>query len=284
MSEPLPQWLPTPAGTFRLLEWDGPQPPVLFLHGLTGVAEVWGPTVEALGLRRPRCLAMDQRGHGHSPKPEIGYSIGAYVRDAVDIVEEMGLAPLHLVGHSMGARVAMVLAARFPRLLRSVAIIDIGPEAWRANYEQTVQALDRMPASYPNLAAALGGAARTRGAESADAALNAGQLTTIAEARLQTLPDGTVKWLADREALKQTVVAHRSRDYWPEWKRIRVPALFVRGGKSTEVRLRIAEKMRATNPGVRFVQFDGVGHNVPLLAPDLLAAALLQFWSRIPRR
>ena len=284
MSKPLVQWVPTPVGTFRLLEWDGREPPVLFLHGLTGIAEVWGPTVEALCLRRPRCLAMDQRGHGHSPKPETGYSIGAYVRDAVDIVEEMGLAPLHLVGHSMGARVAMVLAARFPRLLRSVAIIDIGPEVWTANYEQTVQALDRMPASYPNLTAAVGGAARTRGAESADAALNAGRLTAIAEARLQTLPDGTVTWLADREALKQTVVAHRSRGYWPEWKRIRVPALFVLGGTSTEVRARVSDKMCATNPGVRFVQFEGVGHNVPLLAPGLLADTLLEFWSTIPRR
>jgi pimeloyl-ACP methyl ester carboxylesterase len=257
---------------------------VLFLHGLTGVAEVWGPTVEALGRRHPRCLAMDQRGHGHSPKPETGYAIGDFVRDAVDIIEEMGLAPLHLVGHSMGARVAMVLAARFPRLLRSVAIVDIGPEAWRANHEQTVQALDRMPPSYPSMAAALGGAARSRGAESADAALSAVRLTAIAEARLQTLPDGSVAWLADREALKRTVVAHRSRDYWAEWKRIGIPALFVRGGTSTEVRPRIAEKMRATNPQVRFVQFEGVGHNVPLLAPGQLAATLLEFWSTIPRR
>ena len=284
MSEPLPQWVPTPDGTFRLLEWDGREPPVLFLHGLTGVAEVWGPTIDALGASPPRCLALDQRGHGHSTKPKTGYSIGAYVRDAVDIIEELGLAPLHLVGHSMGARVAMVLAARFPRLLRSVAVVDIGPEAWRANYEQTVQALDRMPPSYPNMASALGGAARARGAESADAVLNARRLTAIAEARLRALPDGSVAWLADREALKQTVVAHRSRDYWAEWKRIGVPALFVRGGTSAEVRPRVAAKMRATNPGVRFVQFEGVGHNVPLLVPERLAATLLNFWSTAPRR
>jgi 2-(acetamidomethylene)succinate hydrolase len=284
MNDPHTLWVPTAAGTFRLLDWDGEGTPVLFLHGLTGVAEVWGPTVEALG-EHARCLAMDQRGHGHSPKPESGYEIGEFVRDVREIVEVMELAPLHLVGHSMGARVAMVFAARHPKLLRSVAIIDIGPEAWRENYKQTVKGLDRLPLSYPDMETALN-RGRARGGESIDAASTAATseapapeaLRAIAEARMETLPDGTVRWLASREALKQSVVSHRSRDFWTEWSRVQEPALFVRGGDSTEVRQAISDRMRATNPGVRFVQLEGVGHNIPLLAPGRLAHVLNEFW------
>jgi pimeloyl-ACP methyl ester carboxylesterase len=185
----------------------------------------------------------------------------------------------------MGARVAMVFAARYPKLLRSVSIVDIGPEAWRANYEETVKGLDRLPVSYPDMEAALG-SGRRRGGETVDGALASGRsdapsperLRAIAEARMETLPDGSVRWLASREALKQSVVSHRSRSFWAEWQRIDVPALFVRGGESREVREAVSDRMRALNPRVRFVQINGVGHNIPLLAPGRLAGVLREFW------
>ena len=223
---------------------------------------------------------MDQRGHGHSPKPATGYDIGNYVQDALRVIEALDLAPVDLVGHSMGARVAMVLAARHPDVLRSVAIVDIGPEEWKANHEQTVAAVERMPASFPDIETALAGG-RRRGGESLDAALSSEALQQIARARLGNNPDGTVSFLADPAALKQTVVSHRSRNFWAEWRRIDVPAMLVRGGESTEVRQAIADRMRAQNPRVRFVQFDGVGHNVPLLAPTRLASELDAFWQSV---
>jgi pimeloyl-ACP methyl ester carboxylesterase len=52
---------------------------------------------------------------------------------------------VHLVGHSMGARVALLLAVRFPRLLDSVAIVDIGPEASASNVAQTARGVSLRP-------------------------------------------------------------------------------------------------------------------------------------------
>jgi pimeloyl-ACP methyl ester carboxylesterase len=268
----------TPAGVFRILDFGGDGAPVLFLHGLTGVAEVWGPTVEALG-GRVRALAMDQRGHGHSPKPASGYAIGPYVGDAVAVIEALDLAPVHVVGHSMGARVAMVLGARRPALLHSAAVIDIGPEAWRANWQASVAGIRRIPASFPDLATALATASRARSADSLDAALNSTTLGDIAAARFAHNPDGTVSFLASRSALEQSVVAHRSHDYWAEWRRIGLPLLLVRGGASAELRPRIATRMRETNPRAHFVELAGVPHNIPLIAPTALARTLVAFWS-----
>ena len=275
-----------PAGPFRVLDWPGPEPAALFLHGLTGVAEVWGPTIAALGPDRPRCIAIDQRGHGHSPKQAASYGIGTFVADALGVMSALKLDRSHLVGHSMGARVAMVLAARHPAAIRSVAIVDIGPEEWKANWQETVAAFDRMPLTWPDAETAIGGAGRTRTPSSIDAALASGgpdaeTLRRIALARLKTLPDGSVTWLAAREALEKTVIAHRSRSYWHEWRTLAGPALFVHGSASTEVRPRVAARMRATNPSVVWEEFDGIGHNIPLLAPSHLAKGLSRFWRRV---
>ncbi|MBI5947562.1 MAG: alpha/beta hydrolase [Chloroflexi bacterium] len=286
MSSPAVRWLDLPAGRFRCLAWAGGKPGAIFLHGLTGVAEVWGPTVEALGDGRPECLALDQRGHGHSAKPRTGYAVGDFVGDLLAAMDALGLEQPHLVGHSMGARVAMVAAARYPERFRSVAIVDIGPEEWKANHVQTVAAFERMPVSWPDVETAIGGSGRTRDGGSLDAEVAARPaaevLRGIATARLRTLPDGSVTWLADREALKQTVVTQRSRNYWREWERLRIPALYVRGGASTEVRPAVAARMQARNPAVDWVEFAGAGHNVPLIAPGLLAETLSRHWRQCP--
>jgi 2-(acetamidomethylene)succinate hydrolase len=275
-----------PTGRFRALDWPGSEPAVLFLHGLTGVAEVWGPTIAALGPDRPRCIAIDQRGHGQSEKQAASYEISMFVGDVLAVIDALGLDRPQLVGHSMGARVAMVLAARHPEAIRSVAIVDIGPDQWKANWQESVAAFDRMPATWPDAETAIGGAGRARPASSVDAAVATGRpdpetMRQIALARLKTLPDGSVTWLADREALKKTVIAHRSRGYWDEWRRLVPPALCVHGGNSTEVRPQVAARMRELNRSVAWDEFDGVAHNIPLIAPARLATSLSRFWRSI---
>lgn len=270
MSEPEDRRLDLAAGAFRILDWPGPKPTVVFLHGLSGMADVWRATVDALGDARPHCVALDQRGHGQSSRPASGYAVARYVQDATELIGSVGESRVHLVGHSMGARVALVLAARFPALLLSVAILDIGPEQWQANIDGSIAAFDRMPKRFETREDALAYASRGRTGFVAD--------ETMFLRRLQALPDGSYEWLADPEALKATVRSHRSRNYWREWASIRVPTLLVRGGNSTEVRPRIASRMRETNRAAHYEEFEGVAHNIPLLAPDRLAATLKEFW------
>lgn len=284
MSEPGTRWLDLAAGRFRTLEWEGGEPAAIFLHGLTGVAEVWAPTIERLGKERRRCIAIDQRGHGQSTKPAHRYSVAAYVRDLLAVMDALELERPHLVGHSMGARVALVAAARRPGRFQSVAIVDIGPEAWRANWVETWAAFERMPKQFASMQDATRGGVRARDAENADAALaSSSKLQAIAEARFETGADGSVRWRADIEALKQAVKAQRSRGYWREWRALQRPALLIRGGESRELRPHIAERMRAENPRVDYLEMEGIGHNIPLLAPAALANALQAFWQRSER-
>jgi pimeloyl-ACP methyl ester carboxylesterase len=118
-------------GAMPELDTDGRErsrPGVLMLHGLTGRGAHWTSTARALAPRY-RAIALDQRGHGRSAKPDGAYSRDAYVSDAEAVVEQLGLAPVVLVGHSMGALTAWQLAARRPDLVSALVISDMRASA-----------------------------------------------------------------------------------------------------------------------------------------------------------
>lgn len=260
------------AGSFRTLTWGTGAETVLFLHGLTGVSEVWGPTVSHLPPGR-RYVALDQRGHGQSARgTALDYSAGAFVRDTREVINLLG-GKVHLVGHSMGARIALIMAARFPGQLVSSTVVDIGPEASRKNIADTVAGLSRRPESFADRDAALAFGFRSRVPTAADEA--------VYMARLQRHADGSYTWLSPRDALNACVTRQRSRNYWKEWRQIRGPAMFVHGGASAEVSTGIAHRMRQSNPSVRFERLTDVGHDVPLIAPQTLAGLLDGFWQSV---
>lgn len=132
----------TGAGGVRLAAWEFGDPPktdparehehtpgVLLLHGLMGRASHWTSTARWLSERH-RAVALDQRGHGRSEKPsQASFTREAYVDDAEAALEQLGLAPVVLIGHAMGALTAWQLAARRPDLVGGVIICDMRASA-----------------------------------------------------------------------------------------------------------------------------------------------------------
>lgn len=262
------------AGTFRTLTWSGdPTTTAVFLHGLSGVADVWHPTITALGPDRPRCIALDQRGHGSSPHTPGSYRAVDLLGDLLELVEQVG-EPVHLVGHSMGARIAILAGARFPDRFRSAAIVDIGPEAWKANIDRTTRMIASRPERFADREEALAVAELIVGR------LGIGSAESYVSDRMVEDPDGSHRWRSPASALIELVTTQRRRDHWRDWDRLRSPALFVRGGDTDEVREPIAREMARRNPSVDHRELPGVGHNIPLLAPERLAELLGEFWRR----
>ncbi|MDH4246190.1 MAG: alpha/beta hydrolase [Deltaproteobacteria bacterium] len=142
---------------------EGKGRPLVFIHGFGGGTEWWAPLVKTL-VRRFRCVTLDLRGHGESDKPDVGYTIADMAKDVAALLEALDLRDVVLVGHSMGAAVAMrvVLNQRTARVTRLVSLAGTVPRAtvtatepWgmdqamatgvvaglRANYAATLQAL-----------------------------------------------------------------------------------------------------------------------------------------------
>ncbi|MGE3074136.1 MAG: alpha/beta fold hydrolase [Dehalococcoidia bacterium] len=264
-------FIETNRGTFRALTWGDGAETVLFLHGLSGVAEVWTPTVNNLPDGR-RYVAIDQRGHGQTVSQGDDYSAAAMVADTKVVIAALGGRP-HLVGHSMGARIALLIAARKPEIIRSAVIVDIGPDKCEENIDSTRRGVEGRPEKFASTHELFAFGFRNRTPSALD--------KQILLARMEPHADGSLTWRASKEALVQCVSAQRSRNYWADWRKIAMPSLFIHGGASTEVPLRIAEKMRAQNRAVAFERFEGTGHNIPLIAPDKLAKSLEQHWRSV---
>lgn len=102
---------------------------VVFGHGLLFSGWMFHPQIEAL-REHYRCVTIDWRGQGDSPPAPTGYDMDTLTSDAVALIRELDVAPVHWVGLSMGGFVGQRIAARHGELLRTLTLLDTsaGPE------------------------------------------------------------------------------------------------------------------------------------------------------------
>lgn len=109
--------------TLSLIE-EGRGDPVLFLHGMGCDGSDWRPQLDAF-RDDYRCIALDHRGHGDSKRDAgDGFSIAGFAADALGVLDELGIAQVHLVGLSMGGMVSQQIALDAPQRVRTLTLLD----------------------------------------------------------------------------------------------------------------------------------------------------------------
>lgn len=101
-------------------------PPVIMLHGYTDSSFSFSPVLPLLP-RSWHLLALDQRGHGDSGRPQAGYAMADFAADVLAFADALDLPRAVLVGHSMGALVALETALRAPERVAGLALLGGGP-------------------------------------------------------------------------------------------------------------------------------------------------------------
>jgi 3-oxoadipate enol-lactonase len=109
------------------VEAQGHGTPVLALHGLGSSARDWEPVTPHLAARH-RVIAPDMRGHGRSDRPGGRYDVPRFARDVAGLCERMAIPRAHVIGLSMGGMIAFELALARPDLVRSLVIVNSGPD------------------------------------------------------------------------------------------------------------------------------------------------------------
>ncbi len=108
-------------------EITGSGQPLLLLHGLGSSGRDWEDQVAHFS-KTHKVITTDFRGHGSSDKPPGQYSIAGYAADTAALIEELGVAPVTVVGISLGGMVGFQLAADHPELLDRLVVVNAVPE------------------------------------------------------------------------------------------------------------------------------------------------------------
>ncbi|HEX8967156.1 MAG TPA: alpha/beta hydrolase [Chloroflexota bacterium] len=107
-------------------DWDGGQPALLCVHGITANGRYWDTLAQRVAGRH-RLVALDLRGRGLSDKPAAGnYGWEQHASDVAAAARALGVGPAIVVGHSLGGYVATLLAAREPALVHGLVVVDAG--------------------------------------------------------------------------------------------------------------------------------------------------------------
>lgn len=241
------------------LDFGGSGAPLIALHAYWMEAGTWVGLGEAVSPDF-HVYALDQRGHGHSDKPDaLGWD--DYIRDLEHFVAHLGLSePVVLAGNSLGGTVAFRYAARHPERVRAMiveespAVEDVDVEfirPWEGIFE-------------------------TR--EALQAAVGERFWWSVEPSAVQT-DDGrwTLRFSPAQLADAQDGL---NGDFWNDWLASDHPTLLLRGTESRAVDGKHLEEMARRRPNTQLANIDG-GHVIHHDAPEAFASAVRGFLAKL---
>ena len=254
--------------------------PFLFVHGLSYFSWDWLEVAAALASDR-ECVAIDLRWFGDSGwSATKDYSVPAMARDLANVLDHLGWSRAVLVAHSMGGRGAAYLAAKEPRRVAALALVDYSPENAPAGSKRVADTVAGVPALFPTVEEAM----RHFKADPADAAKR-----ERFEAYLRKVTGGYVikRDPHFRDQFRKILeIGERPKlgvDMWQVLAEIACPTLVVRGSRSDLFAAETVAKVKAANPRFTLTEVDAP-HNIPGENPRGFLAALAPFLAKLEEK
>jgi len=242
----------------------GQGPPLMILHGIFGSADNW----QTLGKRFAEQFTVyliDQRNHGNSPHDQV-FTYAAMAQDVEAVISSEGLDQVHLLGHSMGGKVAMEFSLAHPEKLETLIVVDIAPKAYPVHHQELIDAMRSLPL------------------DSIDSRKEADQQLA------KSIPN-----IGIRQFLLKNLTRDEHQEY--SWKinlpvidqqieaigealgegQYSGPTLFIRGGESGYIKDEDESLIRQHFPEAKLVTIPKAGHWVHAENPDGLYEAVIEF-------
>ncbi len=244
---------------------------IVFAHGLFWSGEMFAAQVAALADRY-RCVTFDFRGQGQSEATRDGYDMETLTEDAATLIHQLGLAPCHFAGLSMGGFVGMRLALRHADLLRSLILIETSADPEPAEnlpgYRKLLtvaQVIGVRPLAGRVMPTMFG---ETFMNDPARARQRAEWQERLASNRKRGILNAT------RGVLDRVGVADQIHQ-------IRLPTLIIVGDEDVATRPDRAERMAERIPGARLVTIPHAGHTSTVEEPAAVTAAIEAFLTTV---
>ena len=257
-------------GQLTLYSVEGPASgsPLLLLHGLTGWWQNFQPLIPHL-TSTWQIYACDLRGHGKSGRFADHYRLTDYVQDIVTLLRRQIISPTILLGHSLGALVAIGSAAALPEHIGAVMLLDpplfmrnLSIEA-RSGFKSWVYETTAAAQSYADILARCQQKAPPDADETA--------IKAVAE-NISCIAPETVNIVLHDRLLEGFDLEHTLR-------RVACPTLLLYGEPhlGSSIRQSDAEFLQSNVPHSKIIQIKDAGHGIHLEQPATFPDHLTQF-------
>jgi esterase len=237
--------------------------PLVLVHGLFGSADNWGSIAKHFA-QHFQVISIDLRNHGRSPHSE-SQTYADMADDLLELCDALSLEQIYLLGHSLGGKVAMQFATRYPERVSKLIVVDI---AMRAYADEHTQLMDAMQAVDLN---------HLQSRSEVDKALSpAIPNLMVRQFLLTNLVKGgeQLRWRINLPALK----ANYAKCIAPISVHFEKPSLFIRGERSHYVNESDVAEIQSQFPSSEIVSLP-TDHWVHAEQPELFIKAVESFLS-----
>ncbi|PIJ48855.1 alpha/beta hydrolase [Erwinia sp. OLTSP20] len=236
--------------------------PLLLIHGLFGNLDNLGVLARDLQHQR-QIVLVDVRNHGHSAcADEMSYR--AMAGDLIDTLDQLHIAEVDVIGHSMGGKIAMALTALAPQRVGQLAVLDIAPVAYQQRHHDAIFAALR----------AVTEAGITSRSDASTLMRGFVEEEGVIQFLLKSFDRG--QWRFNVDALWRNYPTLIGWQPVPAWHG---PALFIRGDRSAYLSDDYRDTLLSQFPAARAHVIAGAGHWLHAEKPQAVLRALRRFFA-----
>jgi pimeloyl-ACP methyl ester carboxylesterase len=247
------------------------RPPLVILHGMLGSSRNWQTAGRDLAgaAGSPsengfHVFALDLRNHGRSPHaPTNGYA--DMLADVIAWLDAQELPRVTLLGHSLGGKVAMLLACRHPERVERLIIVDIAPKDYRPGHTAEFAAMGELDLSTL--------ASRAEAERRFEARVPGWTMRKFLATNLDQAEDGGWRWIINLPVLAESLPKLEKNSLGPG-DRFVGPSLFITGEKSRFVLPEDHAGIRRHFPAAQIETIAGSGHNPHMEAREAFVAMI----------
>lgn len=239
--------------------------PLIILHGLFGSSKNWQSHARIFA-NHCQIFNVDLRNHGQSfHADEMNYPVMA--EDVANLLTELNVEAAQILGHSMGGKVAMILAASRPELVASLIVADIAPVAYFHHYDDLIDPIQALSLDQLETREQANHLLRQNIPEDQ---LRAFLLQNLAR------ESGSWRWRVNWAVIQRDMEFLTGFDAGEEWS-IDVPTLFLRGANSDYIGDAEVDVINRHFGNARIATIDGAGHWLHAEQPDAFVRQVLDF-------
>ena len=200
--------------------------PLVILHGVFGSGDNWTTLARKFGGQY-KTIVPDLRNHGRSPHDPV-FNYDAMVKDLHELVEDLKIPEFHLIGHSMGGKVAMFFAEKYPKMLRKLVVVDIAPRQYQPHHQEILAGFKQVDLANTS--------SRQEAEEAMATKITESDVRQFLLKNLYRTEAATFDWRVNLQAIEANIEEVGKIFSNPE--PVAIPTLFIRGGRSKYIQER----------------------------------------------